>query len=99
MRKKSLAKIGLNAFMATAIKEPERGDEIISSLHLEDFAEAEAEKQYAKIILQSTSELDIAQVFFYVDEREKIMHVTDNLKGQIKDLTFKVAYLIFLCHF
>ena len=35
--------------MATAIKEPERGDEIISSLHLEDFAEAQAEKQYAKI--------------------------------------------------
>ena len=50
--------------MATAIKEPERGDEIISSLHLEDFAEAQAEKQYAKIILQSTSERDIAQVFF-----------------------------------
>ena len=84
MRKKSLAKIGLNAFMATAIKEPERGDEIISSLHLEDFAEAEAEKQYAKIILQSTSELDIAQVFSYVDEREKIMHVTDNLKRQAR---------------
>ena len=62
MRKKSLAKVGLNAFMATAIKEPERGDEIISSLHLEDFAEAQAEKQYAKIILQSTHELDIAQV-------------------------------------
>ena len=62
MRKKSLAKVGLNAFMATAIKEPERGDEIISSLHLEDFAEAQAEKQYAKIILQSTHEMDIAQV-------------------------------------
>lgn len=68
LRKKSLAKVGLTAFMATAIKEPERADEIISSLHLEDFAEAKAEKQYAKMILQST-ELDIAQVFFYVDEK------------------------------
>lgn len=64
MRKKSLAQIGLNVFMATAIKDIQRGDEIISSLHLDDFAEAKAEKQYAKMILQSTSELDIAQVLF-----------------------------------
>ena len=60
-RKKSLAKVGLTAFMATAIKEPERADEIISSMHLEDFAEAQAEKQFARIVLQST-ELDVAQV-------------------------------------
>ncbi len=65
-RKKSLAQIGLTAFMATAIKEPERGDEIISSLHLDDFTEAQAEKQYARIVCQST-EMDMAQVLFYVD--------------------------------
>merc|ERR1712029_1165380 len=59
-RKKSLAQIGLTAFMATAIKEPERGDEIISSLHLDDFTEAQAEKQYARIVCQST-EMDMAQ--------------------------------------
>merc|ERR1712129_552600 len=44
-RKKSLAQIGLNVFMATAIKDIQRGDEIISSLHLDDFAESKAEKQ------------------------------------------------------
>ena len=65
-RKKSLAQIGLTAFMATAIKEPERGDEIISSLHLDDFTEAQAEKQYARIVCQST-EMDMAQVLIYVD--------------------------------
>ncbi len=63
MRKKSLAKVGLTAFMATAIKEPERADEIISSLHLGDFEASLVEKQFARIILQS-SELDIAQVLF-----------------------------------
>ena len=60
-RKKSLAQIGLTAFMATAIKEPERVDEIISSLHLEDFTEAQAEKQFARVVLQST-EMEVAQV-------------------------------------
>ena len=61
-RKESLAQIGLTAFMATAIKEPERADEIISSLHLDDFTEAQAEKQFARVVLQSSPEMDIAQV-------------------------------------
>ena len=63
-RKKSLAQIGLTAFMTAVIKEPERADEIISTLHLEDFSDACAEKHYAKIALQSSSELDLAQVKF-----------------------------------
>ena len=68
IRKKSLAQVGLTAFMATALKEPERADEIISSLHMEDFEQAQADKQYAKMVLQS-SEMDIAQVFYNVDEK------------------------------
>ena len=60
-RKKSLAQIGLTAFMTAVIKEPERADEIISTLPSADFSEMHAEKQYAKLVLQS-SELDIAQV-------------------------------------
>ena len=62
-RKKSLAQIGLTAFMTAVIKEPERADEIISTLHSDDFSAMHAEKQYAKLVLQS-SELDIAQVYF-----------------------------------
>lgn len=74
IRKKSLAQIGLTAFMTAAIKEPERADEIISSLHLEDFAEAQAEKQYARMILQST-ELDVAQVLYLMLMRKNHSNV------------------------
>ena len=71
-RKKSLAQIGLTAFMTAVQKEPERADEIISTLHLEDFSPMHAEKQYAKLVLETGSELDIAQVHFYPPS-QKIM--------------------------
>ena len=62
-RKKSLAQIGLTAFMTAVQKEPERADEIISTLHLEDFSREKSEKQYAKLVLETGSELDLAQVY------------------------------------
>ena len=62
-RKKSLAKIGLTAFMTAVIKEPAKVDEIISTLHFEDFSHAQAEKQYARLVLESR-EMDVAQVFY-----------------------------------
>ena len=54
-RKKSLAQIGLTAFMTAVQKEPERADEIISTLHLEDFSPMHAEKHYAKLVLETGS--------------------------------------------
>lgn len=83
-RKKSLAKIGLTAFMTAAIKEPERADEIISSLHLDDFAEAQAEKQYARMILQST-ELDVAQVLYSMLMRNDIKMSNNSLTNNFAE--------------